>query len=243
MIENQVSHYLKENGFDAIRLKAVLFDMDGVLFDSMPTHAKAWMDASKKYNLGLSELECYEHEGRTAKSTLDMLFMRKDLRHVTDKEVEEIYQYKIERYNSYNIETRPIQGAAELLQKVREDGLQTILVTGSGQTTLMNRLQRFFPDIFHRDTMVTSRDVTQGKPSPEPYLKALELAHVKPWEAIVVENAPLGIEAGVKARVFTIALNTGPLNDSVLQAQHPNILFHSMTEFCNLWDELKKDLL
>ena len=243
MIESQISRYLKKNGFGAIRLKAVLFDMDGVLFNSMPTHAKAWKDASNKYDLELSELECYENEGRTAKSTLDLLFMRKDLRHVTEKEVKEIYDYKIERYNFYNTETNVMPGATELLNKIKRDGLQIILVTGSGQTTLMNRLQKFFPNIFYKDTMVSSKDVTRGKPYPEPYQRALKLANVNPWEAIVVENAPLGIEAGTNAHIFTVALNTGPLNDSVLLQKNPDILFHSMQEFNNIWDELKKDLL
>ena len=52
--------------------------------------------------------------------------------------------------------------------------------------------------------------------------------NLKPWEAIVVENAPLGIQAGAAARIFTIAVNTGPLPDDVLLQSGADMLFHDM---------------
>ena len=58
--------------------------------------------------------------------------------------------------------------------------------------------------------MVTAFDVKYGKPHPEPYLMGLEKAGVHANEAFVVENAPMGVEAGVAAGIFTIAVNTGP---------------------------------
>ena len=72
--------------------------------------------------------------------------------------------------------------------------------------------------------MVTAYDVTRGKPNPEPYLKGLEKAGaalgrahaLKPAEALVVENAPLGVQAGKAAGIRVMAVNTGPLPDSVL---------------------------
>ena len=159
MIENKTKQYLLEHGFENLNLKAVLFDMDGVLFDSMPTHAHAWKETSDHYNLGLSESEAYENEGRTAKSTLNILFQRNEGRDVTEEEVKEIYAYKIKVYNKYNVETVPMKGAAELLSKIRKDGFQIILVTGSGQDTLMDRLEKFYPGIFTKDVMITAKNV------------------------------------------------------------------------------------
>lgn len=242
MIEEQVKNYLRVHGFETLQLKAVLFDMDGVLFDSMPTHARAWAETSDHYHLGLTESEAYENEGRTAKSTLDVLFQRNKGRNATEKEVEEIYAYKIQIYNKYNLETIPMKGAAELMEKIRKDGFQIILVTGSGQDTLMARLQKYYPGVFTRDVMVTAKNVKTGKPHPEPYLRGLQLANTHPWEAIVVENAPLGVRSGVNANIFTVALNTGPMKDEKLLNEGANVLFHSMQEFCEKWDELKKDL-
>ena len=64
----------------------------------------------------------------------------------------------------------------------------------------------------------------------------LQKAGVKANEAIVVENAPLGVKAGVAAGIFTVAVNTGPLPDEVLTQEGANLLFHSMMEFNNSWE-------
>ena len=242
MTEKNVTEYLQEHGFEKLHLKAVLFDMDGVLFDSMPTHARAWAETSGHYHLGLTESEAYENEGRTAKSTLNILFQRNKGRDATEEEIKEIYAYKIKVYNTYNAETIPMKGAAEIMKKIRQDGFQIILVTGSGQDTLMARLQKFYPGVFTKDVMVTAKNVNHGKPHPEPYLKGLQLANVHPWEAVVVENAPLGVRSAVNAKIFTVALNTGPMKDEKLLNEGANILFHSMQEFCDEWDRIKKYL-
>ena len=76
--------------------------------------------------------------------------------------------------------------------------------------------------------MVTAYDVKYGKPHPEPYLMGLQKAGVAANEAIVIENAPMGVEAGVAAGIFTIAVNTGPLPDQVLVDRGANLLFPNM---------------
>lgn len=86
--------------------------------------------------------------------------------------------------------------------------------------------------------MVTAFDVKYGKPNPEPYLMALQKAGIQANEAIVVENAPLGVHAGVAAEIFTIAVNTGPLPDAALLDEGANLLFHSMQEFNERWEEI-----
>jgi len=86
--------------------------------------------------------------------------------------------------------------------------------------------------------IVTAYDVQRGKPNPDPYLMGMEKAGTKPWETIVVENAPLGIRAGVASRAFTIAVNTGPLADSVLLEHHPDLLLKKMTDLSDKWSDL-----
>ena len=111
-----------------------------------------------------------------------------------------------------------------------------MVVTGSGQKSLLDRLNRNFPGIFKAELMVTAFDVKYGKPNPEPYLMALKKAGIKANEAIVVENAPLGVRAGVAAGIFTVAVNTGPLPDKVLLDEGADKLFHSMPEFNDNWE-------
>jgi beta-phosphoglucomutase-like phosphatase (HAD superfamily) len=89
--------------------------------------------------------------------------------------------------------------------------------------------------------MVTAYDVKYGKPNPEPYLMGLKKAGVSASEAVVVENAPLGVRAGVAAGIFTIAVNTGPLPDEVLGREGANVVFPSMQYLVEHWDDVRKD--
>lgn len=196
-------------------LKAVLFDMDGVLFDSMPNHVRAWCGAVERFGLRMTPQEVYLNEGRTGSGTVDMLAMRTWGRRATEQEIEEIYRVKSDLFNSLP-QAAPMPYARVVLEYVRARGLRIVLVTGSGQRSLLERLEHAFPGCFHENYMVTAYDVRHGKPSPEPYLMGLTKAGVSAREAMVVENAPLGVQAGHAAGIFTLALNTGTLPDSVL---------------------------
>jgi beta-phosphoglucomutase-like phosphatase (HAD superfamily) len=89
--------------------------------------------------------------------------------------------------------------------------------------------------------MVTAFDVVQGKPFPEPYLKALSKSGLHPWEVAVVENAPLGVESAVAAGLFTIAVNTGPLESKVLKDSGANLVFDGgIKELFGIWEEFSK---
>ena len=199
------------------KLKAVLFDMDGVLFNSMPYHSEAWHQVMKTHGLDLSREEAYMHEGRTGASTINIIFQRELGKEATQEEIESIW---------------------ELLQKVKSEGLTPMVVTGSGQLSLLERLEHNFPGMFHKELMVTAFDVKYGKPNPEPYLMALRKGGFKADEAIVIENAPLGVEAGHKAGIFTIAVNTGPLDGQVLLDAGADLLFPSMQALCDSWDTI-----
>ena len=218
-----------------IHLKAVLFDMDGVLFNSMPYHAEAWHKVMKAHGFDLSREEAYMHEGRTGAGTINLISQRQHGREATQEEIQTIYQEKSNEFNKYP-EPERMPGAWELLQKIKASGLTPMIVTGSGQLSLLDRLELNFPGMFCRELMVTAFDVKHGKPNPEPYLMALEKGGFKADEAVVIENAPLGVQAGVAAGIFTIAVNTGPLDDQVLLDKGADTLFASMQSLCNEWE-------
>lgn len=220
-----------------VQLKSVLFDMDGVLFDSMPHHAEAWHKTMQAHGLDLSREEAYLHEGRTGAGTINIVCRRQWGRHATPEEIERIYQEKSVEFNKYP-EAKRMPGTWELLQKLKAGGLIPMVVTGSGQRSLLDRLEHNFPGMFRRELMVTAFDVKHGKPDPEPYLMALEKGNLRPGEAVVIENAPLGVEAAHKAGIFTIAVNTGPLDGQVLLDAGADLLFPSMQALCDAWEGL-----
>ena len=239
MYQEAIEKYVKQHGHQHINLKAVLFDMDGVLFNSMPNHASSWHKVMERMGFGLSEQEAYMHEGRTGADTINIISRRERGHDATDEEIKAIYAAKSEEFNKCPPAER-MPGAWEVLQKIKADGLTRMVVTGSGQVSLLERLNNNFPDIFQKELMVTAFDIKYGKPNPDPYLMALEKGGFRPNEAIVIENAPLGVQAGVAAGIFTIAVNTGPLPDQVLWDAGANLLFPSMLAFNETWETLRR---
>lgn len=209
--------------------------MDGVLYDSMPNHSKAWIQAMADFGMNMTLQDVYLHEGCTGRFTVAKISMRERGHEATPEEEQLIYSHKADIFRA--LPAAPVMpGALEVFRKIRAAGLQILIVTGSGQKNLIERVQRDFEGYITRDRMVTSFDVKRGKPFPDPYLKALEIAGADASEAVVVENAPLGIRAGVAAGIDTIAVNTGPLSDDVLLAEKPVALMHSMQELCESVD-------
>ena len=235
-VEQAMQTFLSRNNYPTFDLKAILFDMDGVLFDSMPNHARAWCTIVKTHGLDLSYEEAYLHEGRTGADTIQIVCRKKGIQ-LSNEKINNIYKEKTEYFKSL-AETKPMIGSYDLLQKVMNDGLIPMIVTGSGQVSLLDNLQASFPGIFKKKHMVTAFDVQYGKPNPEPYLKALEKGNLKPWETIVIENAPLGVEAAHKAGLFVIAVNTGPLSNSILWEAGTNLLYPSMLALNEEWERI-----
>ena len=239
MIQEAIARYLQKQQQAFLSPKAVLFDMDGVLYDSMRFHARAWYETATRHQLNSTPELFYLYEGRTGESTINELYQKTFQRDATDEEKKSIYEEKATLFNRYN-DGKAMQGATEVLKAVKASGLQTLVVTGSGQHSLINKLEHTYPGYFKREKMVTAFDVKLGKPHPEPYLMGLKKAGVNPHEAFVVENAPMGVQAGVAAGIFTIAVNTGPLDDRVLLDAGADLLYPNMTTLAEDWNNLMK---
>ena len=239
MIQEAIARYLQKQQQAFLSPKAVLFDMDGVLYDSMRFHARAWYETATRHQLNSTPELFYLYEGRTGESTINELYQKTFQRDATDEEKKSIYEEKATLFNRYN-DGKAMQGATEVLKAVKASGLQTLVVTGSGHHSLINKLEHTYPGYFKREKMVTAFDVKLGKPHPEPYLMGLKKAGVNPHEAFVVENAPMGVQAGVAAGIFTIAVNTGPLDDRVLLDAGADLLYPNMTALAEDWNNLMK---
>lgn len=241
MYRDPIQRYLRRHRLHRIDLKAVLIDMDGVLYDSMRNHTKAWHLTVSERGIACTPEEFYLYEGRTGASTINLFYNREFGRDATGEEIEAMYRRKSELFNAQP-KARPMPGAADFLARLQARGLRPVLVTGSGQDSLLEKLNCDYPGVFVPEYMVTAFDVKYGKPHPEPYLMGLQKAGVRPGEAIVVENAPLGVQAGTAAGVFTVGVNTGPLPDGVLWEAGADLLLHSMRELADRIDSLCDEL-
>ena len=214
------------------KIRAVFFDQDGVLYNSMPYHAKSWAWAMTKHGLPYTEIECYRNEGRTSTGVIQEHHMNMYGTEATPELIEAIYKDKTEHFTEM---TGGFPGIIPDVDKVLKwlhtHGIQCWVVTGSGQRNLINALNDTFENVF--SGIVSSFDVRHGKPDPEPYLKAWEKCGFKKDECMVVENAPLGVRAAKAAGLFTVAVNTGPLPDADLADEKADIILHNMNELLN----------
>lgn len=241
MIRQAIKNYLQKQKQTEISPKAVLFDMDGVLYDSMRFHSRSWHETATHHHLISTPEIFYMYEGRTGESTINELYRKTFNRDATEEEKQAIYEEKAALFNKYN-DGKAMPGAVEVLSEVKGYGLQTLVVTGSGQHSLIEKLEHTYPGHFQREKMVTAFDVKYGKPHPEPYLMGLKKAGVKANEAFVVENAPMGVTAAVAAGIFTIAVNTGPLADHVLEDAGANLLYPDMHSLAKDWNNIMKTI-
>ena len=219
-------------------IRAVLFDMDGVLYDSMKNHAVAWVQSMKKFGINMTADDAYATEGARGVDTIRYMVKQQQGRDITEEESQLMYDEKTRIFHSMS-EAPIMPGILSLMEQIHAAGITIGIVTGSGQRPLINRILRDFGKYVTIDNITTAYDVKRGKPNPDPYLMGLQKAgNLQPSEAIVVENAPLGVRAGIAANIYTIAVNTGPLEDQVLLNSGANILFHTMKELSDSWKEV-----
>lgn len=234
-----IKRYKEKHGHEVFTPKAVLFDMDGVLYNSMPRHAIAWQESMQRHHIEMLPIDAYLYEGMRGVETIQKLYREQKGVELTDDEAQRIYADKSAAYAALG-KADIMPGVKQLMQTLRSDGMTIGVVTGSGQKTLLQALEADFEGLVSRERMVTSFDVSIGKPHPMPYLRGLEKVHAAPFEAIVVENAPLGVRAAVAARIFTIAVNTGPLADDLLAREGADAVVGNMQEALALWNDLKQ---
>lgn len=221
-------------------LKAYFFDMDGVLFDSMPNHAIAWEEVMKQHQLPFTAYDCYLNEGRTGESVIREAMWTARNRDATPDEIATIYAEKSAYFTMLEQKsggTPTISGVADVLQYIQSRGHQIWVVTGSGMRSLLDNLNAVLPPVFQRDRMITAFDVVKGKPDPEPYLKAWERSGLAKEQCVVIENAPLGVRSAKAAGLIVYAVNTGILTREDLLQAGADKVFDSMQE---LLEELNR---
>lgn len=231
-----ITTYKEKHGFGQFSPKAVLFDMDGVIYDSMPNHAQSWHKAMADYGLQMPLSGAYQYEGMRGVETIQLLARQQWARELSDDEASRMYAHKSELFAACP-PPQLMPGIRQLMQQIKDDGLQICIVTGSAQRIMLDKLQSDLEGLVSPQLIVTALDVKHGKPAPEPYLKGMQKCSVEPWQSVVVENAPLGVRAAVAARCFTIAVNTGPLPSELLAQEGASLIFPRMTALSQAWKD------
>ena len=143
MFRISIKNYLEKHGFEALRPKAVLFDMDGVLYDSMPNHAVAWQQSMAHFGIRMTAQDAYATEGARGVDTIRMMVRQQQGREISEQEAQVMYDEKTRLF--HQMPAPPVMpGIPELMAQMNDCGLQIGVVTGSGQRPLIDRLLRDF---------------------------------------------------------------------------------------------------
>ncbi len=227
-LQQTIAEHLKYTGQKGLDISAALIDCDGVLYDSMKYHTQAWVKLMKKNGIKCTRDEFYEMEGMTGSEIIKMKFKTGAGKNITDDEAHALYGVKTRYFRELG-EAPVMPGAVRVLQALKDADVDRVLVTGSQQDTLLERIEKDFPGLFG-EVKVTGHDVRKGKPNPEPFLKAMAKAEKKPNQCIVIENAPLGVQASHAAGCFTIGVTTGPIPEKDLYKAGADLVYKNMDE-------------
>jgi beta-phosphoglucomutase len=240
-------HLLNSTKLD--RKKGVIFDMDGVLVDAMPFHCKAIQIAAKQEaNIGIEKRDVYLFEGMPGEDMVKELLREKrytgKIDGLADSEKPEdldtiahrIHERKKKIFQEINA-SQPINGARELVSNI---GCSKALVSGAARQEVDSIIEKYFGKE-NFEVVVSGEDLEEGKPSPDPFQTALRKMGLKESEALVVENAPLGVKAANKAGIRCIlTLNNTPLELSDFEGlvspeqtfQDTNSAISFLKEYC-----------
>ena len=157
-----ISKYLKDHGFGEFNPKAVLFDMDGVLYDSMPNHAVAWQESMKQFDIHMTASDAYATEGARGIDTIQMMVKKQKGIDISLDEAQKMYDVKTEIFHTMPT-AQIFPGVKDIMQKIKNAGMQVGVVTGSGQRPLILRLLDDFGDFLDESHIVTAyRPLSHG---------------------------------------------------------------------------------
>jgi mannitol-1-/sugar-/sorbitol-6-phosphatase len=178
-----------------ISCHAILFDLDGVLVDSTPAVARVWTRWALAHGLA-PELVVAQAHGRRSIETI---------RAVAPHMNAELENVKVEQLEIEDREgVRALPGAAEIVQAV--PSARMAIVTSATRALAVARMG--YAGLPIPQNMITSENVVQGKPFPEPYVKGARLLGFAPEDCVVVEDTPAGIGSGKKAGMRVVAVQT-----------------------------------
>ena len=182
------------------KTKAILFDLDGTLAQTMEFHYDAWRKAMLNYGIDLAPEDYYPLEGTNLYELAKKLFALHKLNGGDEKEL-------VNKKEKYYLDTNKFvlyPGAVELLNVIKLNNIKLGLVTARLRNSLNSTVPLEILKIF--DSIITGNDTNEGKPSPQPFLKAAKKLGFMPEECIAVENAPLGVASARNAKINCIAI-------------------------------------
>jgi pyrophosphatase PpaX len=209
---------------DVFRIKAVIFDFDGTLADTLPVCFYAFQEVFKRFdNLDVSDEEIKAMFGPSETGIIRGNLLNGN----HDQAIELYYQKYSDKHGDLVQENEEIR---DLLQQLINKEYKLGIVTGKARRSLDISLDCLnMKGLF--DVIITGDDVTMPKPHPEGIMKALELLGVQNNEAIFIGDSEADILAGLQAEVQTIGVQWLPNYQTLEFSSQPNQICRSINDF------------
>ncbi len=185
-------------------VKAILFDLDGVIVDTLHFHFLAWQEMFRKWGGEVQELTVLLHEGRSSREILPLLIEEAGI-DIPEDQRHDFIETKRAYYRSI-VDVQFYPEAKETLKRLHKEGYTLALVTACAKKNMNHALSENELKLF--DVIITGDDIPRAKPNPDPYDIARKKLGLGKDECLVIENAPLGIESGKNAGIKVAAIAT-----------------------------------
>jgi HAD superfamily hydrolase (TIGR01509 family) len=193
-------------------IKAVIFDIDGTLVDSVDLHAQAWKEAFKHFGKDIP-FEMIRHQiGKGGDQLVPVFFSREEL----EEFGEQLQEFRGELFKSdFLNRVRPFPKVRELFLRVKDEGKKIALASSARDDEI-----KIYKELTHIEDLVeeetSSDDVEKSKPHPDIFAVALDRLNVGPEEAIAVGDTPYDAEAAGKLGLRTIGMRSGGFTEREL---------------------------
>ncbi|MHA1338715.1 MAG: HAD family hydrolase [Promethearchaeota archaeon] len=213
----------------------VIFDMDGVLADTGEIHYKSWVKLAKEIGVEFTKDFFNETFGQQSPTILKKLLAGKMY---SDEKIIELANKKEEYYRiMVKDRLKPLPGAIELIKELRKKQFK-LAIGSSGPVENVNLLVETLNIKHYFDVIITSANAERSKPAPDVFLKAAEKLNILPKNCVVIEDAPVGIEAARNAAMHVIALTTTHNKEELKNAEliQPDLSFISVQDIIKLFN-------
>ena len=184
-------------------IKAVIFDMDGVIIDSEPLWRRAMIKSFIEVGIPFSDEHCRITTGLRFKEVIDFWFKKHHISHISIDEFDDLVINRL--CVLINEEGKAMKGVIEILAFLKKKGLKIGIGTSSN-TKLMNTVVDVLNIRHYFDELCSAEHMSHGKPHPMVYLNCAEKLNVKPLQCLVIEDSVNGIIAGKAAQMKVLAI-------------------------------------
>jgi len=216
-------------------LKAIIFDFDGVLADSVPAYRNAVIDAAGE--AGITDCAPDDIESADTRTVAQRIINQYNLDIDVETMAAQIEEFALDRLLTA---PRIVPGARRLVESVRQAGLRTAIGSLAPRRNINAILgQAGMQDMF--EAIIAVDDIEKIKPDPEVFLKAADAIGVAPDECVVIEDADFGIAAALAAGMVAVALTTSLPADELAAAHYivPGLTDLSVDTLLRMYQEVR----